>query len=57
MKGIDILVCVIIAALCVAITRYLIREKKAGHKSCGFNCSSCGSCTMCSGGKGHCHHN
>lgn len=52
MKGIDIIVCLVVAALCVLIIRYLIREKKAGRKSCGYDCSSC---SMCSGAKGHGH--
>jgi hypothetical protein len=51
-KGIDIIVCLVVAVLCIVIIRYLIRQKKAGHKSCGFDCSSC---SMCSHENGHCH--
>ena len=33
MNGIDIVICLVILALVVVVIRYLIKEKKAGHKS------------------------
>lgn len=53
MRGIDIIICLVILALAAVVIRYLWKERKAGHKSCGFDCSSC---SMCSHGQGgHCH--
>ncbi len=56
MNGIDIVICLVILALAALVIRYLIKEKKAGHKFCGFDCSTCSMCSHgghgCSGG---CH--
>jgi len=44
---INVIVILVIAALVGVVIRYMIREHKAGRKSCGFDCSTCamsGSC-------------
>ncbi|MBR3242035.1 MAG: FeoB-associated Cys-rich membrane protein [Parasporobacterium sp.] len=48
-----ILVCVILAAVIVAIVIRLRKDKKAGKCTCGANCKSCGgNCHAC---KSSCH--
>ena len=37
-----ILVCVVLAAVIVAIVVKLRKDKKAGKSSCGGNCKACG---------------
>ncbi|MDD5922265.1 MAG: FeoB-associated Cys-rich membrane protein [Eubacteriales bacterium] len=46
LNGADLLILLILAALIVLTICYLIREKRLGHKSCGFDCSTCsGTCS------------
>ena len=43
-----ILVCVVLAAVVVAIVVKLRKDKKAGKSSCGGNCKACGhACHAC----------
>ncbi len=44
-----ILVCVVLAAIVVAIVVKMRKDKKAGKSSCGGNCKACGgACHSCS---------
>ena len=36
-----ILISLVLLAVVILITRYLLRQKKAGKSSCGANCAHC----------------
>ena len=37
-----ILICIVLIAIVVSISIYLVRQKKQGKSSCGGNCAHCG---------------
>ena len=45
-----ILICIVLIAIVVSISIYLVRQKKQGKSSCGAGCASCamhGGCHSC----------
>ncbi len=45
---INIVLIAVIALVVGLLIRGMIRDKKAGKRSCGGNCGSCGACSGCS---------
>ena len=46
-----ILICIVLLAIIVAISAYLIRSKKQGKSSCGCNCAHCAMHGQCHKGQ------
>lgn len=46
-----ILICIVLLAIIVAISAYLIRSKKQGKSSCGSNCAHCAMHGQCHKGQ------
>ena len=45
-----ILICIVLIAIVVSISIYLVRQKKQGNSSCGAGCAHCamhGECHSC----------
>lgn len=45
-----ILICIVLIAIVVSISIYLVRQKKQGKSSCGAGCAHCamhGECHIC----------
>ena len=45
---INIVLIAVIAAAVILMIRGMVRDRKAGKRSCGCNCASCGACSGCS---------
>ena len=45
---INIVLIAVIALITGLLIRSMIRDRKAGKRSCGGNCASCGVCSCCS---------
>ena len=47
---INIVLIAVIAAAVILMIRGMVRDRKAGKRSCECNCASCGACGGCSEG-------
>lgn len=45
---INIVLVAVIALIVGLLIRGMIRDRKAGKRSCGGNCAGCGACSSCS---------
>ncbi len=45
-----ILICIVLIAIVVSISIYLVRQKKQGKNSCGAGCASCAMHGACHNG-------
>ena len=45
-----ILICIVLIAIVVSISIYLVRQKKQGKSSCGAGCAHCAMHGECHGG-------
>ncbi len=46
---INIVLIAVIMLIVGLLIRSMIRDRKAGKRSCGGNCAGCGACSTCSG--------
>lgn len=42
----NLVVILVLAVITILIVRYLIKERKAGHKSCTGCCAGCAGCSL-----------
>ena len=54
---INIVLIAVLVLIVGMLIRGMVRDRKAGKRSCGGNCAACGACSGCSAcGKGGCPH-
>ena len=54
---INIVLIAVLVLIVGMLIRGMVRDRKAGKRSCGGNCAACGVCSGCSAcGKGGCPH-